>query len=396
MPAIRETVMKIQTETESDIQAMPETAFSGRAFPSGQEIKHILVIRLQHIGDVLLTTPLIRTLKQHYPQAFIDILVYKGTETILTGNRDIYSVYTVDRSLKHNGIRSQYRGEKVLWRNLKQWHYDLVLNLSDQWRAALYCLGLRPAFSIGFSRKKRHHFLWRYCHSALVDTSQQAVRHTVLNHLSILAPLGFSRVNTTVSLFWGTEHEWLVRQLQQQYHLKHYVLIQPAARWAFKTWSPSYFVRVINHLTHLGKQVVLTGGPSPDEHNIIQEILSAVTQPDRVVDLCGRTELPDLALLISGADLFIGVDSVPMHMAAALKIPSVVLFGPTNLNQWYPWNAPHTLLWAGDYRQLPAPGDVNTGTDERYPDAIPPQAVIRAADDCLADMAGNTAAPQKQ
>ncbi|HFU0690456.1 hypothetical protein [Morganella morganii] len=49
--------MKIQTETESDIQAIPETAFSGRAFPSGQEIKHILVIRLQHIGDVLLTPP---------------------------------------------------------------------------------------------------------------------------------------------------------------------------------------------------------------------------------------------------------------------------------------------------------------------------------------------------
>ncbi|WP_345710047.1 glycosyltransferase family 9 protein [Morganella morganii] len=59
-------------------------------------------------------------------------------------------------------MRSPYRGEKVLWRNLKQWHYDLVLNLSDQWRAAFYCLGLRPAFSIGFSRKKRYHFLWRY------------------------------------------------------------------------------------------------------------------------------------------------------------------------------------------------------------------------------------------
>ncbi|WP_241770909.1 hypothetical protein [Morganella morganii] len=83
----------------------------------------------------------------------------------------------------------------------------MVLNLSDQWRAVLYCLGLRPAFSIGFSRKKRHHFLWRYCHFALVDTSRQAV-----------------------SLFWGTEHEWLVRQLQQRYRLKHYVLNQPTAR----------------------------------------------------------------------------------------------------------------------------------------------------------------------
>nr|WP_241770910.1 glycosyltransferase family 9 protein [Morganella morganii] len=73
------------------------------------------------------------------------------------------------------------------------------------------------------------------------------------------------------------------------------------------------------------------------------------------MDLCGRTELSDLALLIARAELLIGIDYAPMHMAAALKIPSVVLFGPTNLNQWHPWNAPHTLLWAGDYRQLPAP-----------------------------------------
>jgi heptosyltransferase-3 len=67
-----------------------------------------------------------------------------------------------------------------------------------------------------------------------------------------------------------------------------------------------------------------------------------------------------------------------MHMAAALKTPSVVLFGPSNRAQWAPWQAPHTLLWAGDYCSLPPPGAVDTDTPERYLAAIPVNDVIRA------------------
>lgn len=82
--------------------------------------------------------------------------------------------------------------------------------------------------------------------------------------------------------------------------------------------------------------------------------------------------------MIDRAKLFIGVDSVAMHMAAALQTPSVVLFGPSNLQQWSPWQAPHILLWAGNYRSLPHPDEVNTATPERYLDAIPANEVIRA------------------
>lgn len=67
-----------------------------------------------------------------------------------------------------------------------------------------------------------------------------------------------------------------------------------------------------------------------------------------------------------------------MHMAAALQTPSVVLFGPSNLKQWHPWQAPHTLIWAGNYRPLPSPDDINTDTSERYLDAIPVADVITA------------------
>jgi heptosyltransferase-3 len=103
-------------------------------------------------------------------------------------------------------------------------------------------------------------------------------------------------------------------------------------------------------------------------------------QPERVINLSGSLVLPELAVLIDKAKLFVGVDSVAMHMAAALQTPSVVLFGPSNLSQWHPWQVPHTLLWAGHYRTLPHPNEIDTDTTERYLNAIPVTEVIDAVD----------------
>lgn len=99
-----------------------------------------------------------------------------------------------------------------------------------------------------------------------------------------------------------------------------------------------------------------------------------------MINLAGLLALPELAVLIDNAKLFIGVDSVAMHMAAALQTPAVVLFGPSNLNQWHPWQAPHTLLWAGHYRTLPLPNEIDTETTDRYLNAIPVNEVIEAVD----------------
>ena len=349
-----------------------------------ERVQRILVIKLRHFGDVLLTTPLLSTLRANYPNALIDVLVYDGTEAMLAGNRDVYLAYTVDRSLKHQGLKAQYRGEYALWNSLRTGHYDLVINLSDQWRAALYCRFLKPTFSLGFAYPKRNNRLWRRCHSLLVDTEGHERQHTVLNNLSILAPLALPTQVTRVTQSWRQCDIDDVERLGRHYRLRDFVLIQPAARWAFKTWTAAGFSEVINHLTARGETVVLTGGRSAEEAAMIDAILAGCISPQRVINLAGRLDLPELALLISRARLFIGVDSVPMHMAAALQTPSVVLFGPSNLAQWAPWQASHTLLWAGDYRPLPPPEAVDTATAERYLAAIPPGDVIRAIDRRLA------------
>ncbi len=295
------------------VAAMPEK------LPDPERVLRILVIKLRHFGDVLLITPLLSTLKLNYPHALIDVLVYGGTEAMLAGNNSVYVTYTVDRDLKHQGIKAQYRGEKILWNELSTGHYDLIINLSDQWRAAFYCLMLKPTFSIGFRYPKRNNALWRLCHSALVDTRLQPERHTVLNNLSILDPLGLREICTDVTMAYRQTDREQVDALCRRYGLTKYILIQPTARWAFKNWSADGYSALINHLVERGETVVLTGGRSEEEFDAIKRILEKCRQPEKIVNLAGKLDLPEVAVLIERATLFVGVDSAPMHMASALK-----------------------------------------------------------------------------
>ncbi|HFT5242565.1 TPA: putative lipopolysaccharide heptosyltransferase III [Yersinia enterocolitica] len=343
-------------------------------------IQRILVIKLRHFGDVLLTTPLLSTLKANYPQAKIDVLLYGGTQEMLRENTTVNHAFIVDRGLKHAGLTAQISGEKALFNALKAQHYDLILNLSDQWRAAAYCRLLKPGFSIGFHYPKRDTWLWRYCHSTLVDIPRAAERHTVLNNLDILEPLQLTDIITDVTMSYGPQDIERVKQLCQQRNISDYILIQPSARWKFKTWASESFSQLINHLTEQGETVLLTGGKDQAELDYIAEIIAGCAQPEQVINLSGLLALPELAVLIDNAKLFIGVDSVAMHMAAALQTPAVVLFGPSNLNQWHPWQAPHTLLWAGHFRTLPHPNEIDTDTTDRYLNAIPVNEVIEAVD----------------
>ncbi|AVX39627.1 putative lipopolysaccharide heptosyltransferase III [Yersinia massiliensis] len=343
-------------------------------------IQRILVIKLRHFGDVLLTTPLLSTLKANYPQAKIDVLLYGGTQEMLRENTTVNHAFIVDRGLKHAGLAAQISGEKALFNALKAQHYDLILNLSDQWRAAAYCRLLKPSFSIGFHYPKRDTWLWRYCHSTLVDIPHAAERHTVLNNLDILEPLQLTDIITDVTMSYGPQDIERVKQLCQQRNISDYILIQPSARWKFKTWASESFSQLINHLTEQGETVLLTGGKDQAELDYIAEIIAGCAQPEQVINLSGLLALPELAVLIDNAKLFIGVDSVAMHMAAALQTPAVVLFGPSNLNQWHPWQAPHTLLWAGHFRTLPHPNEIDTDTTDRYLNAIPVNEVIEAVD----------------
>ncbi|MFK3708086.1 putative lipopolysaccharide heptosyltransferase III [Klebsiella sp. NPDC088457] len=356
----------------------PETRSPGRVTPA-----RILVIKLRHHGDMLLITPLIHTLKQHYPAASVDVLLYEETRDMLAANPDINQIYAIDRRWKKQGKRHQLSMEFRLIRTLRQQRYDLVLNLADQWPSAIITRLTGAATRIGFDFPKRRQPAWRFCHSELASTQAHKQLHTVQQNLSILAPLGLA-IDDAPARMGYSEEDWATsRALLPEGFENHYIVIQPTSRWFFKCWREDRMSAVINALSDAGYAIVLTSGPDAKEKNMVDAIIAGSPNA-RLHSLAGRLTLRQLAAVIDHARLFIGVDSVPMHMAAALGTPLVALFGPSKLTFWRPWQAKGEVIWAGDFGPLPDPDDIDTGTQERYLDFIPTDAVITAAKKVLA------------
>lgn len=177
--------------------------------------------------------------------------------------------------------------------------------------------------------------------------------------------------------FSGSDSALVGKKLAEAGVAGKYVLIHPTSRWFFKCWEDDRFAEVISALAGSGWQVVLTSAPDPREVDLVDGLLRRVNNPG-VVSLAGQLTLPQLAAVIARATLFIGVDSVPMHMAAALGVPLVALFGPTHVHIWRPWSDRAEVIHAADYGPLIAPNDVDTTTSERYLSNIPVPPVLDA------------------
>ena len=349
---------------------------------SPHQVQRILVIKFRHHGDMLLTTPVIRSLKAAFPEAKIDVLMYEETRAILACHPDINQIYAIDRNWKKQGLRYQLAQECSLLKQLRKQHYDIVLNLADQWRSAIISRFTNAPARLGFDIPKRRGALWRFCHTDLVSTENHSMLHTVEQNLSLLAPLQLATLDCTVGMYYSdSDHQQVVRRLNG---VTKYIVVQPTSRWFFKCWSEIKFAAVLEALREEGHVIVLTSGPDKKELAMVENIASRLSSQDNIVSLAGQLTLNQLAALIDHASLFIGVDSVPMHMAAALQTPCIALFGPSKLVFWRPWQVKGEVIWAGDFAPLPDPDSVDTKTSERYLDAIPVETVVDSARRLLA------------
>jgi heptosyltransferase-3 len=123
---------------------------------------------------------------------------------------------------------------------------------------------------------------------------------------------------------------------------KGFIHIHPTSRWLFKCWEVDKYVALINTLQESGERIVLTAAPAEHELQFTASITSHLKRP--VVDLCGKLNLKQLAALTRQAKCFVGVDSVPMHIASAMQTPVVVLFGPSGDLEWGPWQVKARVL----------------------------------------------------
>lgn len=342
----------------------------------------ILIVKLRFHGDMLLTTPLISTLKAHYPEAAIDVLLYEDTIPILSKHPDIHRLYGLKR--KTNGTMEKICGFLSMRNTLKRNHYDLIVNLADQWPIALLIKSLNCPYSLSIQRGGARQSLWRACFTQCLEPQG---RHIVEQNFSLLAPLGVPEEDRMrpLSLYYGPEDAQRVFALAPELQETPYVVIQPTARQYFKCWDNDKFAQVIDYLKQQGLEVVLTCGPGAEDMAVVNEIHDQC-QHKPTISLAGKTHFLELAALIDKAVLYIGVDSAPMHMAAALKTPTVCLFGPTDHRKWCPWSDNHIVLWAGDYVAMPEREHLDR--NKKYLSCIPAQDVIQATQTLLAHPKG--------
>jgi lipopolysaccharide heptosyltransferase III len=274
----------------------------------------ILVVTLLRLGDVLITTPLIRSLRRAWPDATIDALVFADTAGILRGNPDVNGIVTMPtRPTPLQGLALAAR----LWRT-----YDLAVSTLCGDRPTLFALiagrvRVGPFESRLNGRFKRLAYRRSLPHDAGVHRVEEILRLADLVGVARVPELVCPRSADASGLPGG-----------------RYAVIHAAPKFRYKQWTKSGWRALAAALSARGLDVIATGGPAPEERHYLDDVWSDGAQVTR---LDGRLDWARLAGLLAKARVYIGPDTSVTHLAAAAGCPTVALYGPTDPRQWGPW-----------------------------------------------------------
>ena len=290
-----------------------------------QTIRAALVVCTRRLGDVLLATPVVRSLKAAWPDVMIDMLVFDGTQSIVSSNPDVRRVLTIPERPRP--------GE----------HLALLFKVARRYDLALSVLaGDRPTFYVWAAGRTRIGTLLpdrksRWKRALLNDwvPFDNLQTHTVAMNLRLLGPLGIRAVATPV-VGWRQEDEADARRAFSGIDgPQRYAVLHVSPKFPYKTWTVDGWVSLGKWLIGQGVGVVVAGGIAPAEQSTVEQVMRGL--PPTAVNLAGNVTLSALGAIVSRAALYVGTDTAVSHMAAALGVPTVVLFGPSNPVKWGPW-----------------------------------------------------------
>jgi predicted lipopolysaccharide heptosyltransferase III len=309
-------------------------AQAGAGTSNGQSsVKHILLIKLRYLGDVVLSTPVLPLLRKQFPEARMTFLVNPGTAAVLQDNPYLNEVWVLPR-------QSWWRQLGFI-RRVRNAKFDTVIDLTDGDRSAFLSWVTGAPVRLGYNRDRR----WRGAFYSQVLPSAYGSMHMVEYHQQAIAGLGIHESVGEPEVYIHSE----VRP-QDEEELgdfpatgKPLVLLHPTARYVFKAWPLERFAAVADWLSRQGIRVALIG--SQREMLIGQQIMNVTKH--KPVNLMGKTCLSQLTSLMRRSLLLIGNDAGPMHIAAAVGCPVLGLFGPTDPAVWGPRGSKVKVIYKG-------------------------------------------------
>ncbi|MEX2164219.1 MAG: glycosyltransferase family 9 protein [Sulfuricaulis sp.] len=367
--------------------------------------QRILLIATRQVGDVLLVTPLLRSLRRAYPAAVIDALVYTNKGGMLEGNPDCNTVIESDEHPDLAGYRALAR--RIFRR------YDLALTTQANDRGHFYAL-LASSRRIGIVPDNGWKSAWKRWSCEAVTVLDDVTTHTVVQNLRLADLLAIARHYEVVPPQVPNAADAVRPHLLQTLAPGTYAVVHPYPMWRYKRWTRAGWVALIAHLRTRGLDVVLTGGPDADERAFCASL--AKSFDTGVASLAGTTGFGAITPLLRSAAIFVGPDTSVTHQAAAVGVPVVAIYGPTNPVKWGPWpahgnsdpspyamlnrpwqHAGNVLLVQGIAECMPCRMEGCERHKESYSrclDDLPAAMVITAVEQALADGAGRQSGRQ--
>lgn len=300
-------------------------------------VSNILIVKLSAIGDVIHALPVASALKQLYPQCRLTWIVEKPACDLLTNHSYIDEIIVFEKA-KYKSFWGLLQHGNELAKQLKTKKFDLAIDLQGLFKSAAisWLSGAKERLVYCNARELSHLVGKRVCGSF----SQE---HVVERYLDVVRYLGATIKKPDFCLTITEAEAELAIKIAAKAGLdvnQAYVVLAPGTNWPNKCWPLAHFSDLANKLTANQLIPVIVGGPS-DQH-LAAEISAHTNIPP--IDLTGKTSLKQLAFIIQQARAFVGGDTGPMHLAAAVQTPVVALFGPTDHSRNGPYGDKNITL----------------------------------------------------
>jgi ADP-heptose:LPS heptosyltransferase len=294
-----------------------------------------MITRFSSMGDIVLTTPVIRALRRRFPDARIDYATKPQFAELLSGNPHLHAVHVYDSGSGLTGLRA-------FGRQLREHGCDLLVDLHNNLRTRLLQVMIRPQRTARYSK----HLIRR---TLLVQTGLNCYPRPILQlperYLRPLRAFGVDNDGAGLELFPNARQRETVAALLRQAQVSAGDLViglGPIASFPLKQWPVERFAEVGRALVRrYGARIVLLGGTL----DIAQVRPLAAQIPNNPILLCGQLSLLESAAALERCALFVGNDTGAMHMAAAMGCKVVALFGPTVEELgFYPYGVPSEVV----------------------------------------------------
>jgi lipopolysaccharide heptosyltransferase I len=302
----------------------------------------ILIIRLSSIGDILHCTPVVKSLKAAWPKCQITWLVGEASQELIKYNSYIdeiivWSRESFEQQLRKLAVLKTYN----LWRDLQQVlaprNFDALLDIHGLFLTGMIASQVQAKRRIGMSEAGEFNSLF------MTETAKPLGKHIVERYLGVLQPLGITSVEDRMTL--------VISDNSRRFAVKFFAdagvlpvdqvaVLVPGTTWPSKNWPTDFFAQVAAILAKKFR-IVLCGGKG--EIKLGQEIQAQAGVT--VINAVDRTSVLEMAAIIEGAAVVVTGDTGPLHIAAALGVPTVALFGPTDPEIYAPLGPQHAILF---------------------------------------------------